>query len=92
MKNVKQLQAIRDAYWDASDEDEFYDIHDSISELLGVEPSKEQLKRVFDSLPVDIIGSGIQWGFNDTVVRDSVYCYIRDNAGAIKEQLSEGAN
>ena len=80
MKDAKRLQMVRNAYWDASSEDEFYCIHDSISEFCGINPSKEQVKCVFDTLPAGIIGSGIKWGFDDTDVRDNIYDYIRSNA------------
>lgn len=84
LRNVKRLQAVRDAYWSASDEEEFDCIHDSCFEILDMKLSKEQVKRIFDSLPESIIGSGIKWGFDDTVVGDDIYCYVRDNAETIQ--------
>lgn len=85
VKDAKRLQAVRDAYWSATDADsnEFSSMHDACTQFLGRELSHDQLKRVFDYLPGEIIGSGIKWGFDDTVVRDNIYEYIRDNAEAI---------
>lgn len=84
LKNAKRLQAVRDAYWLASDYEEFYCIHDSCTEFLAMDLAKDQLRLIFNILPSDIIGSGIKWGFYDTEVREKIYCYIRDNAEVIK--------
>lgn len=89
MKDAKRIQAVRDAYWAATDTDsnEFSTIYDACAEFIGAEISSHQSKEVFDILPKEIIGSGIQWGFNDTEVRDNIYCFIRDNSEEIKKKL-----
>lgn len=86
--NVR-LQKVRDAYWLATPEGdgEFWVISDSCNEFLGIDPTRDQVKAIFDFLPRQIIGGGIQWGFDDTEVRDEVYVYVRDNADKLKSAL-----
>lgn len=82
-----RLQAVRDAYWAASNLDdlEFATIHDALVEFCEInDPTNTQSKAVFDLLPAGIIGGGIQWGFDDTEVRDNIYIFVRDNADAVK--------
>lgn len=89
-REATRLQAVRDAYWAASDIDglEFATIHDSLIEFCSVDdPTHEQHKAVFDLLPSEIIGNGIRWGFNDTEVRDDIYVFVRDNAESVKNAV-----
>ena len=89
-KEENRLQAVRDAYWSATDVDglEFATIHDALIEFCEVkEPTNAQTKAVFDLLPSDIIGNGIQWRFDDTEVRDSIYIFVRENAEPIKHAV-----
>ena len=86
--NVR-LQKVRDAYWLATPEgdSEFWVISDSCNEFLGIDPTLDQVKAIFDSLPRQIIALGIQWGFDDSEVRDELYAYVRDNADKLKPAL-----
>ena len=86
-KEDNRLQAVRDAYWSATDVDEleFAAIYDALVKFCGIdEPTNTQAKAVFDLLPSEIIGGGIQWGFSDTEVRDDIYSFVRDNVELIK--------
>ena len=87
LASQKRLQMIRDAYWNGSDESEFYDLHDTIVDFLNIAPTKEQVRAVFNLLPSSIIGGAIQWGMDDTEVRDQTYVYIQDNKQLIRKEL-----
>lgn len=85
-----RLQAVRDAYWANSDIDglEFAAIHDSLVEFCEFDdPSNQQCKAVFDLLPSSLIGGGVQWGFDDSEVRDGIYAFVRTNAAMVKKSV-----
>ena len=77
-------KAVREAYWSNSDMYEFHNIHDSCRENLDIDLTDAQMKAVFMAMPEDIIGSGLQHGFTDSVVRDDIGEYVRENADFIK--------
>jgi hypothetical protein len=85
-----RLQKVRDAYWLATPEDdnEFWTINDSCNEFLGIDPTRDQVKAIFDCLPSQIIGGGVKFGFGDSEVRDELYAYVRDNANKLKTALN----
>lgn len=92
MTKEVRLQAIRDAFWKHTDLDnsEFYAIWNGLSEFCDVtKPSPAQIKKVFDLLPQGIIGQGIQWGFDDSEVRDEIYGFVKNNALKIREIMGE---
>lgn len=84
-----RLKNVRDAYWSSTPEEasDFYCMSDSCVEFLDIEPTREQLKIIFDSLPSQIIGEGIKWGFSDSVVRDNIYVFIQENVSELKTKL-----
>lgn len=89
-KELDRLNAVRTAYWAASqmDSHDFDPLHDSLLQLEGVEsPTEHQQKVLFFLLPQDIIGSGIAWGFADSEVRDSIYAFVREQMPKITEAL-----
>lgn len=77
-------KAVREAYWTNSDMYEFHNIHDSCREYLDLDLTDAQVKAIFMAMPEDIIGSGLQHGFTDSVVRDDIGEYVRENADFIK--------
>jgi ABC-type transporter Mla maintaining outer membrane lipid asymmetry ATPase subunit MlaF len=86
----KSLQVAKSVYWALTGEDshEWYVIHDSALEFLDVENlTKEQAKTIFDLLPEEIIHKGFTWDFSDTVVRDDIYLFIRDNKELIAPKI-----
>lgn len=87
MEPDKRLQGVRDAYWDGSDENEFDVLRDTIVDCLGIDPSTDQVRAVFNLLPAEIIANVIRWGFRDTVVCEEAYVFIRKNQFAIRQQL-----
>lgn len=90
-KNLLRLDAVRHAYLNASDinSPEFSDLSDLMREHCNIEsPTSEQRRQLFLMLPQSIIGAGIQWGFSDTEVRDSISIYISFHRVDIAEKLN----
>lgn len=55
-------------------------IHDVLFDLELLELEQEdKVKEYFKMLPDDIIASGKHWGFSDSVVRDNMYVWFRNN-------------
>lgn len=54
-------------------------LHDVYLGVMGESLEKERLYEIHALLPDDIKADGVRWGFDDSVVRDSVYVYLRDN-------------
>jgi len=55
---------------------DFDAIHDVVLEALDIEPTQEQIQKLWDGLPEDIQGTAIQWGTSDTVFRDNLYEWL----------------
>jgi hypothetical protein len=81
------LIALKDAYWNNSDNSKSDTIHDILASTIQITPNEEQIKSVFYLLPETIIGSIIQWGISDTVVRDTIYTFIEDNEEKVRLAL-----
>jgi hypothetical protein len=60
---------------------------DTIFAELDEGPTDEQVKALFMILPKHIIGEGISWGFNDTVVGDNTYEFVQDNEEEVRKAL-----
>jgi hypothetical protein len=89
-KELVRLNAVREAYWGASDpaSGEFDTIDDALREFCGIESATVgQRKKAFCMLPETILGAGIQWGFDDTEVRDSIWRFVEEKKAEIKEAL-----
>lgn len=86
-----RLAAIREAYWQASSESDFYRLHDALVSTVmvgsGSGPTQDQIRALFSMLPAQIIGQGIAWGFGDTEVGDDIYTFIEGNREAVIERL-----
>lgn len=87
MAYEKRLKAVRDAYWENSDESDFSGLHDVIVDTLDIDPTQSQMKAVFDKLPARIIGSIVCCGMRDTVIRDEIYEFIENNEQTIRNAL-----
>lgn len=59
-------------------------MHDVIYEVLGYKPTNQQIQDIWDKLPDEIQGTAIQWGTSDTVFRDELYLWLRENKSTIK--------
>jgi hypothetical protein len=59
--------------------EDFDAMHDVIFEVKDYQPTDEQIQRIWDSIPEYIQGTAIQWGCSDTVFRDNLYGWLKDN-------------
>ncbi len=86
-KDELRLIAVRDAYWNATDSEsyEFNSMADALSEAFNKEASIAMIRKLFYMLPYNVLGEGIKWGFSDSVVRDSIYDFVRKNKSKIAE-------
>lgn len=86
--SMDRLQDVKNAYFNASEIDEFSDISDGISEFCEIDNATPlQIKSVFDLLGESIIGRGISFGFDDTEVRDEIYAFMDANKIAINKAV-----
>lgn len=53
-------------------------IHDSFYDVNDRTPSSSEIKLIEGQLPREIMLLALQWGWNDTEVRESVFRFIRD--------------
>lgn len=87
----KRFEAVRKAFWENTDPDdpELYVLGDCISSLIpnDVEISHHQRESLFMSLPDDIVYSAIKYGISDSVVRDDIHLYVKNNVDKIKKIL-----
>lgn len=60
-------------------------LYDSILGLYGISFEYDKLVEVVDNLPKNITSAALQWGLSDSVVRDDIYVYLRDNPSFIKK-------
>jgi hypothetical protein len=54
-------------------------LHDTIIDLSGKSLSHEELVIIWNKLPKHLKDDSIRWGVDDSVVRDNIYVYLRDN-------------
>lgn len=63
-------------------------LHDALMEELDIEsPADEQIKKLFDIIPMNVIYEGDSYGFGDTCVREQVHLFIRENLEQVKEVI-----
>lgn len=86
-REARRMHAVKEAYWQNSEIEDFNRIHDCCSDIMGVSPTDGQIKKIYDVLPDDVIHLGMQFGFGDTEVGDDAYRFIEDNKALIKEIL-----
>jgi hypothetical protein len=60
------------------DEADLAPLHDIIFDLTGKDLNNEQLIAVWNLLPEDIVAEAVHWGTSDTVVRDHMYEYLKE--------------
>jgi hypothetical protein len=60
-------------------DEELASFHDSVCDLTNHEYSYDDLRKAWILIDDNIKREAIHWGFNDTVVRDSVYEWIEKN-------------
>ena len=54
-------------------------IQDCFIDALGMEPTNEQVNRVIEQLPSDILALVEQNGANDEEVREKIYVWVNEN-------------
>lgn len=87
----RRINAAREAYWEASlpDLDGLHHFSENLSEFCEIEtPTIAQQKALFMMVPNQIFGLGLQYGFDDSVVRDDLYVYVQEHADKIKQALA----
>lgn len=63
-------------------------LHDAlVTELDLSSPTDEQIKKLFDIIPMNVIYEGDSYGFADTCVREQVHLFIRENLELVKETI-----
>ena len=63
-------------------------LHDAlVTELDLQKPTDEQIKKLFDITPMNVIYEGVSYGFADTCVREQVHLFIRENLEQVKEAI-----
>lgn len=65
------------------EKEDFDHMHDVIYDVLGYEPTNEQIQAIWDKLPEEIQGTAIQWGCSDTVFREDMYEWLEENKETI---------
>lgn len=90
-RTANRLEAVCDAYFAHSEEDDFGRVHDALYEAVFQDfetgPTFEQIKVFVKLLPENIVGKAISWGFSDTEVGDEVFEFARDNKELVLEKL-----
>lgn len=85
---------MRKVIWDKlqsnkdSKDDCYAVLHDALVDVLDIEsPTDEQIKKLYDFIPMIIIYNGAAYGFGDTCVREELHEFIRDNLEQVKELM-----
>jgi len=58
--------------------DRWHAFHDAVLNSSGISHSKEELRELFLTLPMNIQMTAFEWGLGDTVFRDEVYEHITE--------------
>lgn len=69
------------------EQEDFNAMHDVIFEVLDTQPTDEQIQKVWNILPDHIQGDAIQWGASDSVFRDNMYVWIKENKDVVMHQI-----
>lgn len=63
-------------------------LHDAlVTELDLQKPTDEQIKKLYDIVPMITIYNGVAYGFSDTCVREELHEFIRENLEQVKEAI-----
>ncbi|MDN8593067.1 hypothetical protein Q0V21_30530 [Paenibacillus sp. 11B] len=50
--------------------------HDCLADIKRSKPNEEEITAWVERIPNDIEGLALQWGWNDTEVREKIYMWI----------------
>lgn len=72
-----------------SSKDDYYAVlHDALFDELEINsPTDQQIKKLYDFIPMNIVYNGAAYGFGDTCVREELHEFIRFNLEKIKEHI-----
>ena len=91
----QRLNAVREAFWHNTPEGH-YDrelLHDVlVASGIAEEPTPEQIRALFMTLPADIIGAVLSQGFCDTRVRELTYAFVQQNRQTVRGAVGQGEN
>ncbi|ORJ49436.1 hypothetical protein B2M27_15645 (plasmid) [Kluyvera intermedia] len=91
----QRLNAVREAFWHNTPEGH-HDrelLHDLlVASGIAEEPTAEQIRAFFMTLPADIISAALSWGFCDTGVRERTYAFAQQNRQAVSGAVGQGEN
>ncbi|MDO8728368.1 MAG: hypothetical protein Q7K26_00585 [bacterium] len=89
IKHDRRTAAVREAYWISTDPEsgEFDSLHDVLSNICKRDPTDEQVRRLFNMLPAEVIGEGVKLSFTDTVVGDEIHEFVRENKADVMAQV-----
>lgn len=60
-------------------------LYDAFVDELNIRcPTDNQIKKLFNIIPLKIINEALYWGFSDTVVREQIHLFIRENLELVK--------
>lgn len=62
------------------DKQDWGHLHDVVLEALEVDMTNQKLEELFRTLPNSIKDEAFHWGLSDTVVRDNIYTFIKNNS------------
>lgn len=89
-KDDKRLQLLKDTYWNAEASLDLDCIDTSLVSFSEIKnPTQEQIRVIFNMLPQEIFGLGVQWGFRDTEVGESIHEYIEENIESILKNIED---
>lgn len=60
------------------DKNDWAHLHDVVYNVTGKKSTREELEKVFDSLPSHLKHLAYEWGMNDTVFRDDTYDFLKE--------------
>lgn len=61
-------------------------LHDVVFGLFDKDLSDEELLKIWNKLPEDIHGAAIHWGMDDSVVRDDIHEYLKNNKHIVENE------
>lgn len=63
---------------------DFNSLHDTIYDLTEKSLTHNELEVIWGELPENVKAESIRWGIDDSVVRDTIYQYLKENLNLIK--------
>lgn len=54
-------------------------VNDSFIEVYGRPPRGSEIHAIFQLIPISLRKEGEMWGWNDTVVREQIHAFIKED-------------